>query len=99
LGNLCECLNPNICERKKWHNKNYDDKIFMARPEKLMRDNKKTKKCHDHSSWHNNQGNYKYKNNYAYATFMAIDYVPSPSRKEKLKKYTLMGYDILGNYY
>jgi hypothetical protein len=45
LGNLYECLNPNICERRKWHNRKYGDKIFTVVPKKLMRDNKEWKRA------------------------------------------------------
>ncbi len=47
-------------------------------------------KCHNHSLWHDNQGNSKYKNNYAFETFMATHFVPDTSRKEQHKVYITM---------
>ncbi len=37
LGNLYEHLNPNGRKRRKQHNKNYGNKIFMTVPKKLIR--------------------------------------------------------------
>lgn len=43
LGNLYGCLNPNRCERNKWHNKNYGNKIFTLVQKNLIMDNKEWK--------------------------------------------------------
>ncbi len=47
-------------------------------------------KCHDHSLWCENENISKYKNNYAYETFMATNFIPSTSKKEQLKEYVAM---------